>query len=323
MLLAGALFVCWPLYRHQRRLTAGLALAAVFVLALSGVLYTQIGSPGVPSGPGARPDIDEMVGALAARLERNPEDVEGWKMLARSYLQLERYDDAIAAFEQALEREGGNQAQTLADLGEAVMMRQRGSVSGRPAQLFEAALVAAPVNPKALFYGGIAARERDDTALAAERWEALLALSPPPEIQDILRQRIAEWRGESAPAATAAPAAAGASSVTVQVSLSAAARAALGDDVTVFVIARDPAQPAPPVAAVRRTVGDLPAAITLRDADAMIPGRPLSGFESLEIVARASLSGQPLASPGDWYGSTLVEPGAAAEAAVEIGLEVE
>ena len=33
MLLAGALFVCWPLYRAQRRLTPGLALGAIGVRA--------------------------------------------------------------------------------------------------------------------------------------------------------------------------------------------------------------------------------------------------------------------------------------------------
>jgi hypothetical protein len=38
----------------------------------------------------------------------------------------------------------------------------------------------------------------------------------------------------------------------------------------------------------------------------MIPGRLLSGFEQLEIVARVSLSGTPTAQPGDWYGELTV-----------------
>lgn len=318
MLLAGALFVCWPLYRPERRLTPGLAIAAVFVLGLTGTLYTLIGSPGAPSGSGQQPSIEDMVAALDARLQDNPEDVAGWKMLGRSYVQLKRYEDAVGAFEQALAREDGGDAQTLADLGEAVLLRQQGSVAGRPAELFEAALAAAPNNPKALFYAGIAALERGNTPLAADRWEALLALSPPPEIQDILRQRIAEWRG-TAPA----PAAASARSVTVNVSLSDAARAVLADDVTVFVIARDPARPSPPVAAVRRKLGELPATIELGDSDSMIPGRLVSGFDELEIVARASLSGMPQAAPGDWFGSVTVDLRSAPEADVEIGRQVE
>lgn len=322
MLLAGALFVCWPLYRVQRRLTPGLALGAVGVLAMTGTLYTLIGSPGAPSGPAAVPSVDEMVAALDRRLQEDPSDIAGWKMLGRSYVQLGDYGRAVAAFEKALTREGSNDAQTLADLGEAVVLQQEGRVEQRASALFEAALAAAPNNSKALFYGGIAARRRNEPELAAERWEALLALAPPPEVQEILRARIAEWRGEPPPAA--APAAADAArAVTVNVTLSEAARAALDDSVTVFVIARDPAQPSPPVAATRRKVAELPAEVALSDADAMIPGRLLSQFDTLEIVVRASLSGQPMSAVGDWFGSAQVDMTAVNDIDIEIGRQVQ
>ena len=66
-----------------------------------------------------------------------------------------------------------------------------------------------------------------------------------------------------------------------------------------FVIARDPDAPRPPLAVRRLTVGDLPARIELTDADAMMPGRSLSDLDSVELLARASLSGSPSARPGD------------------------
>ncbi len=329
MLLAGALFVCWPLYRQERRLTPGIALGAVGVLALSGVLYTLIGTPDAPSATagGAVPSVEEMVAGLDKRLRENPDDVEGWKMLGRSYLQLGRFDRAVEAFEQALEREDGRNPQTLAELGEAVVLGQEGRIDGRSNALFEAALAAAPTNSKALFYGGIAAVQRDERDLAADRWEALLALSPPPEVQEILRLRIAEWRGEplaaADPAADPAAASAGAGSVTVNLTLSGAARAAREDTTTVFVIARDPARPSPPIAATRRKVSELPASVALSDADAMIPGRLLSQFDRLEIVARASLSGEPIASAGDWFGSAEVDTTAENGVDIEIGRLVE
>jgi cytochrome c-type biogenesis protein CcmH len=50
----------------------------------------------------------------------------------------------------------------------------------------------------------------------------------------------------------------------------------------------------------------LPATVTLGDADAMIPGRLPSNFERLEIIARASLSGEPVQQSGDWYGAQIV-----------------
>ncbi|MCB1845117.1 MAG: hypothetical protein KDI09_19280, partial [Halioglobus sp.] len=155
-------------------------------------------------------------------------------------------------------------------------------------------------NPKALFYGGLAAVERGDQSLAADRWEALLALSPPPEVQDILRVRIAEWRGSPEPVAADV-------SLSIDVSLGAAALADVSPDTTVFVIARDPAQPAPPVAAARRKAGELPVTVTLSNSDAMIPGRLLSQFKKLEILVRASLDGQPVPQAGDWYGQTVID----------------
>jgi cytochrome c-type biogenesis protein CcmH len=252
--------------------------------------------------PGPVATLDEMVAALDQRLQEDPDDLEGWKMLGRSYMQLENYSKAVAAFERAVEMETRPSAQTLAALGEALLIQQGSAGSGRTAQLFESALAAEPSNPKALFYGGIVAIERGDQALAATRWEALLALSPPPEIEGILRQRVAEWRGDKQPAAQAEPDPA---SVVVNVSLGAGA-AVVPAHAAVFIIARDPLQPSPPVAVARRTVSELPTAVSLSDADAMVPGRLLSGFEQLEIVARVSLSGAPTAQPGDWYGELTV-----------------
>lgn len=305
MLIAGVLLVCWPIYRHQKRLSAPLLLGAISVIAISGCLYALIGAPGKPSGAAVEPSVDDMVTNLAARLAGNPEDVAGWKMLGRSYLQQQQFDQAVAAYEQALEREGGSNGQTLADLGEAVLMQQDDRVVGRAAELFEASLAVTPDNPKALFYGGIAAIERNDPTLAAARWEALLAQSPPENVQAILRQRISEWRGAKplvdgdASMSTAVNSAA----LTAKISISAEALAALPGNASVFVIARDPAQPSPPIAVARRTLQELPATVTLTDADAMIPGRTIGQFTTIELIVRASASGDPLPANGDWFGS--------------------
>lgn len=322
MLLAAILVVAWPLYRRQRRLTPPLVGAVVTVCIVSAAVYSQIGTPRPPDVPAS---IDAMVASLAERLEENPTDVDGWKMLGRSYVQLQRYEEAQRALERAVELESGNDAQTLADLGEAVILSQGGRIDERAGQLFENALALEPNTPKALFYGGITAIERGNRTLAADRWEALLALSPPPEIQDILQQRIAEWRGEApAPAAAAAPAAAGGGAIiTANVSLSEPAAAALAADATVFIIARDPEQPSPPVAVQRHKVSELPVSVTLDDGDAMIPGRLLSGFERLEILARASLSGEPTAQPGDWYGEQVVTVNGRPAVDIVIGQRVE
>lgn len=341
MCLLATLFVAWPLYRRQERFSPLSALAVVAVVALSAALYVKQGSPEVPSG--AAPSMhamEEIVENLAARLEQQPDDVEGWKMLGRSYMNLGDYAAAVQAYERAVGLENSQNGQTLVALAESLLARDASRIEGRVAALFESALALEPNNPQALFYGGIAALNRGDKHVAAERWEILLGLNPPPEIQQVLLQRIAEWRGDPVPADApvvaeeppettmaesgtgAAPALGPDVVVSAAVSLSPAARAALPPEATVFLIARDPAQPSPPIAVSRHSLSDLPATIEMGDGNSMVAGRSLSGFEQFELLARVSLSGQPVPQTGDWFGTELVRPADARQVTLSIDEQV-
>lgn len=321
--LAAVLFAVWPIWKSARRLTPMLAGVVVFTVGLAAALYGHLGDPELPSGRGGDAtlaDMDAVMDSLRARLEANPEDVNGWKMLGRSSLQLRQFDEAVAAFEKAMEIEDGRDAQTHVDLALALLSRDQTGIEGRPAALIESALALDPNNPSALFYSGTAAAERGDTELAASRWEVLLGLNPPPEIRAILEQRIAQWRGEPvpagpgvaavpAPAAEASPPAADPDAVvTARVVLSEDAMRSIRADANVFLIARDPAQPSPPIAVSRLRVSELPSVVSLGDEQSMVAGRSLSGFEEFELLARVSLSGGPAAAPGDWFGTLLVRP---------------
>jgi len=312
MLAAAVLFVALPLYRAEKKLSPTSMISIVTVAAIAGFMYSQIGTPNPDLQTQDTASVDDMITSLAARLQENPNDLDGWKMLGRSYFQMQNYPGAIAAFEKAVQIESSENGTTLADLGEAVLMSDPQTILGRAGQLFENALALEPSNPKALFYSGMAAVQRGNNALAADRWEALLATSPPPNVQEILRQRIAELRGENlqpqAPVET--PVAPSTGGLVINVSLGSTAGAAGLPDATVFIIARDPNQPAPPIAAVRRRVSELPAAVSISDSDAMIQGRVPSGFARLEIIARVSLSGQPVAQSGDWFGQQIIDTAA-------------
>ena len=305
MLAAAVLVIAVPLYRFEKRLSLTSVLAIVTIAAIAGGFYSQIGTPDTETQGGDVAAVEDMVASLAARLRENPNDLQGWKMLGRSYLQTGNFPGAVAAFEKAVAMESSENGQTIADLGEAVLMSDPQTMTGRAGQLFENALALQSDNPKALFYAGMAAVERGNNALAAERWEALLATSPPQNIQDVLLQRIAELRGESLQ--QVAPVAVPSSGITVNVALGDAAANAGLPDATVFILVRDPNQPSPPVAAVRRRLSELPDDVSISDSDAMMPGRVPSGFAQLEVVARVSLTGQPVAQPGDWYGQTIIE----------------
>lgn len=317
LLLIALGFAVWPMFHEARRLTAPLAAVVVLFVGSAAGLYHYNGSPGVPSGAGSMPDVNEMVASLAARLEEHPDDLNGWVMLGRSYQTLQQHDAAIAAFEKAIELDGGSNSQTLVALGLAIMGQQGGQLNERAIGLFENALALDPNNPNALFYAGGAAAQRGNTSLAADRWEILLGLNAPPEIRELLQNKINEWRGVVTPV----PEQQMAPTITIDVSLSEAAASALTEDATVFIIARDPAQPSPPVAVARRRSSELPLRVELSDRDAMIPGRPLSGFAKVELVARVSLSGTPTAQAGDHFATTTVDRSTDSEQVVTLVID--
>ena len=307
--LIALAFVVWPLYRISGQLTAIIAAVIVFTVGLSAGLYNHIGDPSVPSGAGSLPETEDMVVALAERLQEDPDDLNGWLTLGRSYQSMQQYEQAIPAFEKAVELEKGQNAQTLVALAIALMGQQSGEISERAASLIENALALEPNNANALFYGGGAAARRGNTALAADRWELLLSLNAPPEIQNLLQAKINEWRGLSPPASPSIPEAADDGSiVAIRLSVSAEAIAALPSGARVYVIARDPAQPSPPIAVTPLRLSDLPRLVSLGDQNSMMPGRLLSGFSELEIVARVSRTGNPTAQSGDWFGALIVSP---------------
>jgi len=301
--LLALAFVVWPLYRSSGRLTSVLAAVIIVTVGLSAALYQRIGNPGIPSGAGSEPAVNEMVAALQERLDESPNDVNGWILLGRSYQSMKLYDEAITALEKAVGLEQGKNAETLVALGIALLEQQRGAASERSSKLFENALALDPDNQNALFYAGGAAAARGDTALAADRWEKLLAQDSPPEIRELLQRKISEWRGvpppnphQSLPDAV----------IAINLSISDAALSDLPADATVYVIARDPAQPSPPIAVVPRRLAEIPMVVTLGDINAMVEGRPLSGFTDLELIARVSISGSPMAQSGDWSGTSRV-----------------
>ena len=342
MSFAGVVFTVWPFLRENSRNFGVVATAVLFVVASSAGLYALLGSPGLQNqaqthGGDVAGDMVEVVETLAKRLEGNPDDLGGWRMLGRSYMSMNNYPGAVAAFERVVELEDGQNAQGLVELGEAVLAAEGGqTMPQRAMSLFENALAIEPNNQAALFWGGLGAANRGDTGLAADRWERLLGTNPPAEIRDVIGQRVAEWRGEPAPPAAAAvqqparsesapepaPLEAGAI-VSASIALSEAAQSALPADAIVFVIARDPSAPSPPIAVTRRRLAELPAVVQLGDRESMVPGRELSGFEEFELIARVSLSGQPVSQPGDWFGSVIVKPAENGSIALSIDTPVE
>ena len=158
-------------------------LIGLMVPLAAALLYFTLGNLPALSPEAARPkitarEIDEMVTRLAARLEKNPDDLKGWAMLARSYKALGRYEEAVTAYGKAAKLVDQD-AQLLSDYAEALAIATGGSLKGKPTELINRALKIEPEDPTALVLAGTAAYEREDYAAAATHWERLLKQLPP------------------------------------------------------------------------------------------------------------------------------------------------
>lgn len=261
------------------------------------------------------PSMVELVAGLETRLSENPDDVIGWRLLGQSYLTLGRYPDARQALREAWGRSPSPDNDLKLALGEAETLTDRQALYGAAGQLFEEVLATDPSNPKALWYGGLAALETERPRLARERWTALLALGPPAPVSDVLRQQL-DLLSESEtdahtvdePVQVAQTESPAGLALRLRVTLGAGMSSeGLGPAATLFIFARA-LEGGPPLAVIRQAASTVPGEFVLSDANAMLPGRSLADFEALTIVARLSATGQPIATPGDLYGELLYRP---------------
>ncbi len=310
--------------------TAAILGAAIPVAAVA--LYVTVGSPGalLAQAPGASgpqhevtpEQLEAMVAKLAAHVEKNPGDAQGWTLLARSYYVMSRYPDAVRAYERAaalIPRD----ADLLADYADALAVTQGRSLQGEPLELVQRALEIDPEHWKALALAGTAAFERKDYGRAIAYWERLKRVVPgDTEIGRSVDASIAEAR-ELAGATTAAAkapktgAAAAGAKVAGRVSLAPALAAKAAPTDTVFIFARAASGPPMPLAVLRRQVKDLPLEFALDDSMAMAPNLKLSGFAEVIVGARISRAGNATPQSGDLQGvSRPVKVGAAGVAVV-------
>ena len=316
---------------------------AMIIPASSGVLYWTLGNPAAMThptvsaasqgGPGSDAQmaegLNQLIEQLRKKLEQNPNDGVGWGLLARSYMAMERYADAVPIFERATKLDPDN-AGLLADFADALAVHQGRKLEGRPESLIQKALKLDPHNVKALMLSGTIAYNRKDFARAAKEWEDAHTYLPADdqESSDQLKASIAEAKRRmgggpsmnmlvaNPPMEQAKPAKAAAPSgqsraITGKVVLgpNLASRASLPD--TLFVFAKDVAGPPMPVSIVRASRKDLPFTFRLDDSTSPMPSRKLSDIDTVVIVARLSKSGRAMAESGDLEGmSQPIKPGA-------------
>jgi cytochrome c-type biogenesis protein CcmH len=309
----------------------GRVTAAVVVLAvpiLSAGLYAKFGNldafdPLAQKGPDdvhsmSAGEMDKVIARLEERLKADPENAEGWSILARTQYQQRKFKEAADAYAK-LTKLIPDDADLLADYADALAMANGRQLAGEPMELIQKALKIEPKQWKALAMAGTEAFDRKDYKLAVDYWERLRAAVPPESSigQQIVRS-IAEARqaGGMPPMADASPMpvapmrvkpaaqaqAAGGGKVSGTVSLSAKLAVNAKPEDTVVVFARPAEGSKMPLAITRMQVKDLPAQFSLDDSMAMSPDAKLSKFPEVVIAARIAKGGMGMPQAGDMEG---------------------
>lgn len=292
---------------------------AAAVVTLSAGLYAALGTPAavLPAKERAQAmaaDMSQLAAELARKLERNPQNPDGWAMLARAYKNLERWDEAEQAFARvgaALDSDAG----LLAEYAELLLLKD-GAFSPKARQLVASALALDPNHGLALFLGGSDAFDTGKMDVAVELWSRLLPqLDPESEDARMIEGSLARARATAPKAAkaskadvrgtaAASPAAAVLDpkgiSGRIELSPSLAAQVSAGD--VLFIFARGTGETGMPLAALRVATARFPLDFTLDRRHALVPDKGLASVDRVIVEARISRSGNAAPASGDLTG---------------------
>jgi cytochrome c-type biogenesis protein CcmH len=317
--------------RRRRWLAVGLSL----YLPLAGLgLYGWLGQPlaldpvalsqGEPDHAVDPSKLTEMVAKLEQRLRDEPQQVEGWIMLARVQRARERLEESAQAYARALSLSASDD---VAIERAEVLARARGSFEGEPWQIILGVLKADPEHEGARLLAGSAAFSEGRYALALTHWKRVqsrMAADAPDkaELDEAIAQ--AESRlglptggpgqglrapGQADGSASAAasggatsgrgPASASAARITGRVVLAPGLMSKVSPSDTVFIYATPTQGSRMPLAIVRTTVGQLPFNFVLDESSAMSPQASLAGQSQVTLRARISSTGDAMPKPGE------------------------
>ena len=275
-----------------------------------------------------------MIDGLRARLTENPDDLDGWMLLARTFRATQRFDESLAALEQANQISPDNPFIIVDIVETQIYMTPDGKITPEMTETLKQVLAVQPGMQKALWLLGIASSQAGDNATAISYWESLLdQVEPGSNVANSLQSQINTVKAQMGVAVDQAPASAqpvaaepvAAEPVAAETAAAVEDGAWPGIRVTVkadessqsgipaggvlYVMIRSPGPAMGPPIGVRRIIGpSLPLEITVSDQDSMLQERQISAESEVQFQARISLTGSPGAKPGDWQSLPVVVP---------------
>ncbi len=265
--------------------------------------------------PKTAADINAMVEKLAQKMRQNPNDSQGWIMLARSYKVLKRYPEAVDALRKARTL-SGDESDILLQLADMLAMVNNGSLHGEATELVEKVLAQDANNEMALWLYGLGHAEEGKFNDAIRYWQKLQTHYQPQDADYLEVQKLIDQAREALGQTVAMPenkAVVGGKNIHLSVTLDDKFKASVSPDDIVFIYAQPVQGGKMPLAAIKKQVKDLPLEITLDDSMAMIPNMTISSVANVQLSARISHSGNAIAQAGEPIGkkqiSTQVDNG--------------
>ena len=252
---------------------------------------------------------DALLAELKLRLEQNPTDREGWAILANAMMSLGEYAQAVDAYEK-LYALTSDDAEVLVGYADALTMAEEGALNDRVITLLDRALKIDPEQPQALWLAGMAAEARGDLPRALEHWHRLKpALHADSQAQSELQaliDRVTELAISRGLAVKDHPQTvqrlnrpAAPVTLTVRIEIAPALATQIESSHTLYVYARSNAGDRIPVAAVRRSAGELPLELVLDDRSSLMGTSVLSDYNTVTLSAHISRTGDAIRQPGD------------------------
>ena len=294
-------YVLRPLWRTRR--VAGIAVIAGLTLATA-TTYFAIGTPAAldPAQREMPRTLEDAIVKLEGELQRDPNQVEGWRLLARAYIAQGNAAKASDALARALKL-APDDPDLLAEGAEmrALAAPER-RFDAEGVAMLRHAIELQPMHQRARWFLGIAQRQASQPAEAARTWEPLLSVVDAAAAAP-LRAQIDAARAEAGlsplPAATAAAQTPAQGGLKVKVSVAPELAAKIPPNATLFVIARQAGGPPMPVAVEKLPAAGFPREVVLDDGDSPMPTMKLSQLEAVDVLARISASGDAMPKSGD------------------------
>ena len=248
-------------------------------------------------------DLAKLAQTLADRLQSQPDNLQGWVMLGRTYRTLENFDASLKAYDTALKLSADDDLQL--ERIEVMAMQRQGLFEGEPWRVIREILQKDPQHFGALLTAGSASYAEGKYADALKYWEQ--ARKPldanNPDLPG-LENAIATVRDKLGMPTKPVPSVSSALNVSGQISLSAALKAKVSPNDAVFVYATPANGDRMPLAIMKTTVSQLPLNFMLDDSTAMTPERKLSMAGEVLVKVRVSKSGNAMPQSGDLTGAS-------------------